>query len=552
MPASSQTEAAASMPREIGVPTAQPRNRAVRRHIERSTWLLCAAFVLFAVLMLSRALSYWAFTLDDAYITLRYARHLAQGLGPSWNPGASPAEGYTTASWMLILSVAELVRLDGPRFAKGAGVAFALASFATSAWLLRRATRAARLGERAEMLAITALVALFACYWPLSLHAVSGMETTLSCCVLTAFFLQSTTLDCLTPPAHAEPVCRRLAQCALACCLTRPEAVLPCAVTLLAHFASSPERRAAMLRACTLWLFIPFAVYYGLRWYYFDLLFPLSFYVKAAGQPLFTGLPDVLDFFAPVVIEQPWWGLLFVFGAVRARSIRKSLLGALSLTIFFIFPEHIMAFEGRYLLPVFPLLAATAALGAAYAFQGISDRLGRRARLASAGIAPLVLAVFAALPLPPHRASRAQRWLDYGHNLRAAHVALAHDLAGAKSLGGRIALLDVGAVGYYADWYTIDTFGLNDAHVALTRRTDVGYVFAQRPDLLVVVSAEPGHFKEVFAWETPLYEAARQHDYQRLCDYEFEPDYYLQVLGRPDAEAVRGDICASAVSISSR
>lgn len=530
MQASSETSA-------VGAP-ASATLRLARQH-----GMLVAALLVLGALLVVRARDFWLFTLDDAYITLRYSRHLAQGFGPSWNPGAAPAEGYTTMSWMLLLSLAELFRVDGPAFAKGVGVPFVLASFVRMALLLRRASLALRLSAPAQLLGLLALLSLFVCYWPLSLHAVSGMETTLSCFVLSAFFLQSVTLHVQARASQAGTVstCRLLALAALACCLTRPEAVLPCGITLLVHLVADRDHRVTLVRACALWLALPFAGYYLWRWQHFGLLFPLSFYVKATGQARFAGLPDVLDFFRPFILEQPWWSLLFLFAALRARPLYPSLFGALSFVAFFVFPEHIMAFEGRYLLPLFPLLAATAALGLAEASQRLSTPLAGRQRAIAFLVMLVALTLLTALELPAGRETRAKRWLDYGRGLNTAHVALGRDLASAK---GSIALLDVGAIGYFADWHTIDTFGLNDAHVALTRRRDTSYVLTQRPDLLVVVSAEPHRYKEVFEWETPLYQAARAQNYQYLCEYEFEPDYLLQVLARP--EAVRGSVCKSA------
>ena len=40
---------------------------------------------------------------DDAYITLRYSRHLADGLGPNWN-STGRVEGFTTFAWMGVLA----------------------------------------------------------------------------------------------------------------------------------------------------------------------------------------------------------------------------------------------------------------------------------------------------------------------------------------------------------------------------------------------------------------------------------------------------------------
>src|SRR6185312_6613950 len=63
--------------------------------------------VLLALLVLALAhLRYLWFVCDDAYITFRYARNLAHGLGPVWNAGER-VEGYTNFLWMLLASLAE-------------------------------------------------------------------------------------------------------------------------------------------------------------------------------------------------------------------------------------------------------------------------------------------------------------------------------------------------------------------------------------------------------------------------------------------------------------
>ena len=50
---------------------------------------------------LVQGIGYYHFSLpfDDAFITLRYSRHLADGLGPNWN-SEGRVEGYTTFLWM--------------------------------------------------------------------------------------------------------------------------------------------------------------------------------------------------------------------------------------------------------------------------------------------------------------------------------------------------------------------------------------------------------------------------------------------------------------------
>jgi len=53
----------------------------------------------------------WRFALDDTFITLRYARHLAAGLGAVHDPG-EPAEGYPSPLWLLLLTLPTRLGLD--------------------------------------------------------------------------------------------------------------------------------------------------------------------------------------------------------------------------------------------------------------------------------------------------------------------------------------------------------------------------------------------------------------------------------------------------------
>jgi hypothetical protein len=53
------------------------------------------------------------FTLfDDAMISMRYAKNLAQGYGLVWNPGETPVEGYTNPLWVVYMAIFHLLPID--------------------------------------------------------------------------------------------------------------------------------------------------------------------------------------------------------------------------------------------------------------------------------------------------------------------------------------------------------------------------------------------------------------------------------------------------------
>lgn len=72
---------------------------------------------------------------DDAYISFRYSRHLADGLGPVWNPGER-VEGYTNFLWVVLvaagmkLGLAAVPVADTLSILSGALLLVAVAGFA--------------------------------------------------------------------------------------------------------------------------------------------------------------------------------------------------------------------------------------------------------------------------------------------------------------------------------------------------------------------------------------------------------------------------------------
>ncbi|MCB1866732.1 MAG: hypothetical protein KDG50_15040 [Chromatiales bacterium] len=68
--------------------------------------------------------SFQSFTVDDAYISFRYARNLADGHGLVYNTGEY-VEGYTNLLWTLLLALAIKIGIDVELFSKLLGAAFA-------------------------------------------------------------------------------------------------------------------------------------------------------------------------------------------------------------------------------------------------------------------------------------------------------------------------------------------------------------------------------------------------------------------------------------------
>ena len=111
-----------------------------------------------------------AYTLDDAYISFRYARNLARGAGLTWNPGEY-VKGYSNTLYTLLMSVPELFGQDPITLSKALG-------YASFAGILAAGVRSyvghlePTLRDRALWFAL-----LCAASTSLAVHCMNGLET---------------------------------------------------------------------------------------------------------------------------------------------------------------------------------------------------------------------------------------------------------------------------------------------------------------------------------------------------------------------------------------
>lgn len=493
------------------------------------TLLGLAAWVTFGVLA-------WPFTVDDAYIVLRYSGNLVAGHGATYNPGGPPIEGLSHVAWMLVCTLPHLLGLDAAMFAKVAGAACMLGTLVTAGLLAARA--AATRGLPAGV-AGGGAVLLLGCLPMTAVHAVSGLETAL---VAALFLLLLASLGRLVSRPERSPWPAALL--ALALGLSRAEGNLAALAGIAAAWLCLPRaRRPALLRAALLGWLLPGAVWFALRWSYYGLPLPLPFYVKVHDPAAFGGGDqagtavglDLLRYLGP------WWLLPLGLGltALSRRHVPAILAtGALAATA--ILPAHIMGYEARYFFPVLAAAAVPAGLGIARLAAWLGHLVqGSRARMAAA----LLLGLVAAAPFVRSARERLLPWQRYGAGLAAVHVPLGHELARLRPLAPDpvLAIGDAGAVPYLSGWTTVDTYGLNNPALATSGRHDPADLLARDPDLLVLISEHADAFASPLPWEDELYELALQRGRRVVARLQFTPTYFLWLLcrdGSPFADAL--------------
>ncbi len=210
---------------------------------------------------------------DDAFITYRVARNLANGFGPVFNPGERVLS-ITTPGYMLLLAASSVFSQD---FVALAMVWNGLALLALGA-LLIDASQAGR-DQWTAALAATVAVALTLSS-PL-LNAAVGMETPLYLAALLAVF--AAYRRALAEPAHSQRWLLVTAGAAAAAFLIRPDGLLA-GLVVGVHWLATQRRVPWRALALGLLLALPWVLF---AWGYYGSPLPNTLAAKIT-----QGLPD--------------------------------------------------------------------------------------------------------------------------------------------------------------------------------------------------------------------------------------------------------------------
>ncbi|MCX7918957.1 MAG: DUF2079 domain-containing protein [bacterium] len=497
-------------------------------------------FGISAIIFLMQVCFFWQFTADDAFISFRYAANFAAGNGLTWNPGEPHIEGYTSWLWTLLMTIPHWLNIDTVLFSKLTGIIITILYLSITYRFFRLIVIWPEPDhkKRPAMFGIIMLV----CFSGTAVHAISGMETALSTLFITVFLYQLmfNTVYPTDKPAYILPLIGLFAG------LTRPENNLLVLTGLSSITIVMPTlKRWLFIRQCLLFYLLPGLIYFLWRWAYYGQLFPLPFYIKTTAPPYVSGLGS-------------WFGLLkyltlhfAIFLFIGLTKLRKELLPVIIssgiLLVFFAVPSHIMGFNWRYFFPLIPFIFIIATRGVVI----FANWLQRHLSLAINSeqtvwhIVVSSLCICISLGFLSELPTEIKRKQTYARGLTTAHITLGKKLAELKSdyifenrtnpTSLTLAIADAGAVPYYSRWRTIDTYGLNNPAIALTGNRDPKIIFAQNPDILVLISESDSIFIPKLPWEQSLYNTAIQCGMVPIKILPFRVnDYYLWVMAHPD------------------
>jgi len=443
-----------------------------------------------------------AWTLDDAYILLRYAENLAAFGQLTWNVGDTPVEGYTGVILPALVGLAIRAGLPALATAKGIG---ASAFFATGLLLYMTGRR---LGVRPTLAVLAAALYLLA---PIELaSATSGMETCLfAAAILMAVYTLALALE--PGPTWRDGV---LCLCLLLAGLVRPEGVLLAVGALVAiGFArarTGAVPMAAFVAQAGLLLVLPGTLYMAWRLHTYGAWLPNSFHAKALESLVSADSLRQMVTFAALYLALPVSAALTLLLARPQRLWRRiaagptqpaparaaivcgvGLLFCAGVGVVYLGCHLAMNVAHRFFAPFLPLLLLIAAVAWEHGLAGLPARMtpGRR-RLVIAALC-VITVVHVAVQTHEHRVHRSFA-ADYGALLRDAHRPAAELVRSIAAPGDRLAVVaDAGLIPYATGLWTLDMGMLNDPYLARARPSDeeiVEHFYRSEPDIVVITS----------------------------------------------------------------
>lgn len=431
--------------------------------------VLGGSLALLVLLALAHGATYVYAISDDAYISLRYADHLAGGEGLVYNAEQAPVEGFSNP--IFTVASALLLALGIPPL----WVLRVLGMVSVAATVLLLPRLVIRILPNANGLVLLAAPALFAASSLPTFAAMTGLETALHACLVLLATIVSVG-EVRRFRVGAGPLAW------LAVAASRPEGALLALVVAAAQADALELDRRVFVR-WTLGFAAPGAVILLCRFLYFGALLPNTYYAKVAfsANALGSGLGYLQRFAlgagAWVVIP----ALIGYAVAIRRTEVRYV---AIPLAVIVAQASYAVSVGGdfmpghRFLMPVYPLLCAGAALVLAVPLLDEGSALRRT----------IAVLIFAGLCVGAgwhqHEALRASPlrfwliheepwWSYFGYGdlegtWLSAHQKTGEFLRENSRPGDLLVVTEAGVIPFHAGLETLDLFGLNDREVART------------------------------------------------------------------------------------
>lgn len=423
---------------------------------------------------------------DDAMISMRFARNLAQGAGLVWNPGGEPVEGITNPLWTLYMAVLHFVGLPDHLTSLLVQISSVGLLLATTAVVYRLAERI--LPGNAWAPALAAILSAF--YLPLNNWAVQGMEVG-----LLAFLVTFAVLSAVSQRPESRSPYSIYLLLALAL-LTRMDALVAAFLTWTYLVVVDRDRRRLHLVVGLATFVVTLGGPTLLRWLYYGDLLPNTYYLKLQGFPVHLRILRGATVFADFALRSgPLVIVLAVLGWAATRSRAATLIAAIvaaqcSYSVY-VGGDAWEWWGGsnRYVAVVAPLLFVLVAGGISATTASISGPAARSVVIAVIFLATLLNANMLREPSSLRFLALLEPPLHVVSN--AFMVSRARLVERITRPDARVAVVWAGILPYFCDREAIDLLGKSDRRIA--------HLEVDRPGLRAA-DFYPGHTKYDYSY----------------------------------------------------
>ena len=400
------------------------------------------------------------FTLiDDAMISMRYAKHLAQGHGLTWNIGQAPVEGFTNLGWTFYMGLLHLFPIPASKISLAVMLTSVIILLANIYVVYRIAETLLPDSKYAPLLA--AFITAF--YFPLVFWSLRGMEVGL----LTLLVDLSILLAIWKDKTILVSIMLALA------ILVRIDAIIPAALIVLYLFIKN--KRSAIIPAISV-IVTTIAILLFQQIYFGDFL-PTTYYQKVTGFATLERIRHGILVFNQFATRDTLFLFLFSLAGLFYYKLQRNREALLLLGIFLAQCAYSIYIGGDYAEPETNAANRFITQGMPaliILFSWITSRILSDLTTAQPQSAlskpkvnpaiPLALIILIIISGEP--------WFTYSIDnaplLKAdiRRVKLALHIAENTSPEAVIAVHAAGQIPYYSERTTIDLLGLNDPVVA--------------------------------------------------------------------------------------
>lgn len=482
-------------------------------------WVLLPIGVYFLLITL-----FTCWTLEDAYIMLRYAVNIANGYGIVYNPGGTPVWGCTSLLTTLVLAGSISIGIPPLTASYVLGITLGVSLFLVVYVIERRILGISNYAAIASLLvlAVSHIVSL----------SLMGYDAPLFAFTIAILFGISVKILQDSQDMDIGKYHLFLVIIAILVSITRPEGAIVAIITFafIIWFRRNGSRLTLFL-ATVLPYGVVMGAFYLWATLYFGAPLPNPFYIKTGLVPIY-----------PLSILYTALFFLLYFGMVRMfykayrsacgspqptcqkfRTLVFAALPAFTYIIIYLAVDQTFNHEMRFQFPFVPILVMLFAQAVHY-FQedlprdykqlsSISFKDPKKKSLT------ILLIVALALPL-----IRIPLMLPFGEHPGPIGVGLA--LHNYHDKGYTMLMSEAGRMPFYADWHTIDSYGLNDPYIAHNGLTDA-YIAANNPEIIMFNSLI--HYQYTPEWEIDpspweqmclhMYKYAMDNNYTLACKY---------------------------------